>query len=182
MNCWKTININKEFGLNRVYLMSFLTGLLSFLLLYIPFSMIHGTHTMKDHGVLPILIILLFLPTMHRLMHILPLVLFYKRLKVRFRVRGQMVPTFTYQCKSKMSKHTSIVMAMAPTFLLTVPALFMSCVFPNHYAYFVLFAAVNIGFSFTDFLYLNQFIRAPRRCVIENANDGYDILIQQRKA
>ncbi len=182
MNCWKSINITKEFGSNRVYLMSLLTGLLSFLLLYIPFSMIHGTHSMKDHGFLPLLIVLFFLPSMHRLMHIVPLVLFYKRLKVKFRFRGRMVPTFSYQCKSKLSKQTSIVMALAPTLLMTLPALFMACVFPNYYAYFVLFAAMNIGLSFTDYLYLNQFARAPRRCIIENAKEGYDILIQRKEA
>jgi hypothetical protein len=182
MNCWKTVNINKEFGLNRVYFMSFLTGLLSFMLLYLPLSMFHGTHDMKDHGFLPLLVILFFLPAMHRLMHILPLILFYKRLRVKFRFRKRFIPTFTYQCKSKLSKQTSIMMALAPTLFITVPAIVMSCVFPNYYAYLILFAAVNIGLSFSDFLYLNYFAKAPRKCIIENAKEGYDILIQRREA
>ncbi len=182
MNCWKSVNINKEFGLNRVYLMSFLTGLLSFLILYLPFSMLHGTHDMKDHGFLPLIVILFFLPALHRLMHILPLVLLYKRFSVKFKFRRRMLPTFTYQCKSKLSKQTSMMMALAPTFFITFPTIIMSCVFPNYFAYLVIFAAVNIGLSFPDFLYLNYFAKAPRKCVIENAKDGYDILIRQREA
>lgn len=181
MNCWKSVNIHKEFGLNRIYLMSFLTGLLSFLLLYLLFSMYHGTHEMKDHGFLPLLIILFFLPSIHRLMHILPLALFYKRFKVKFKFRKRFIPTFSYQCMSMLSKKTSIMMALSPTLFITFPALVMSCVFPNHFAYLVIFAAVNIGLSFSDFLYLNYFARAPRKCLIENAKEGYDILIRQHE-
>lgn len=182
MNCWKSVNINKEFGHNRVYLLSFLTGLLSFLILYLPFSMVHGTHEMNDHGFLPLLIILFFLPSMHRLMHMLPLMLSYKRLRVKFKFKKRYVPTFTYQCKSKLSKKTSIMMALAPTFLITMPALIMGYVFPNYFAYLVLFASVNIGLSFSDFLYLNYFAKAPKKCLIENAKEGYDILVHQPKA
>ncbi|RWZ55228.1 DUF3267 domain-containing protein [Halobacillus fulvus] len=178
MNCWKTVNINKEFGLNRVYFLSFLTGLLSFILLYLPVSMFHGTHDMNDHGFLPLLIILFFLPSMHRLMHILPLAMVYKKFHVQFKFRKRIIPTFTYQCKSKLSKKTSIMMALSPTFLITVPALVASSVFPNYYAYFIIFAAVNIGLSFSDFLYLNYFAKAPKKCIIENAKEGYDILVR----
>ncbi|MBP2004131.1 DUF3267 domain-containing protein [Halobacillus andaensis] len=181
MNCWKTVNINKEFGLNRVYLMSFLTGLMSFLFLYLPFSIMHGTQDVKDHGFLPLVVILLFLPSIHRLMHILPLLLTYKKVKVHFAVVNRITPTFSYQCKSKLSKRTSILMAMAPTFFITTPALVMSFVFPGYFAYLVILASVNIGLSFSDFLYLNQFIRAPRQCIIENAKDGYDILIRNQE-
>lgn len=72
-------------------------------------------------------------------------------------------------------------MAMAPTFFITTPALMMSFVFPGYFAYLVILASVNIGLSFSDFLYLNQFMRAPRQCVIENAKDGYDILIRNQE-
>ncbi|MBN8233637.1 DUF3267 domain-containing protein [Halobacillus kuroshimensis] len=182
MNCWKSVNINKEFGLNRVYIMSILTGLLSFLILYLPFSMIHATHDMNDHGFIPLLVILFFLPSIHRLMHMLPLMLSYKRLRVHFKFRKRCVPTFSYQCKTRLSKPMSMTMALAPTFLITVPTLVMSYVFPNYFAYLVLFASVNIGLSFSDFLYVSHFAKAPKKCIIENAKDGYDILIHQPKA
>lgn len=182
MNCWKSVNINKEFGLNRLLLMSFMTGLLSFLLLYLPFSMIHGSHDVNDRGFLPFLLLMFFLPSIHRLMHMLPLILSYKRLHVKFRVKKRCVPTFTYQCKTKLSKQTSIAMALAPTMLITFPALIMGYMFPHYFAYFVLLASVNIGLSFPDYLYLNHFAKAPKKCLIENAKEGYDILIHQPKA
>ncbi|MCP3026755.1 DUF3267 domain-containing protein [Halobacillus sp. A5] len=178
MNCWKSVNINKEFGLNRVYLLSFLTGLMSFLVLYLPFSIMHGTEDVKDHGFLPLVIILLFLPSIHRLMHILPLLLAYKKVRVNFAFANRMTPTFAYQCKSKLSKSMSILMALSPTFFITAPAIVMSFALPGYFAYLVILAAVNIGLSFSDYLYLNQFIRAPRQCIIENAKDGYDILVR----
>ncbi|MFC7320179.1 DUF3267 domain-containing protein [Halobacillus campisalis] len=181
MNCWKSVNINKEFGLNRVYLMSFLTGLMSFLVLYLPFSIMHSAQDIRDHGFIPLLIILFFLPSIHRLMHLLPLILLYKRVRVNFKVNNRFTPTFSYQCKNKLSKQTSIIMALAPTFFITMPALVMAYAFPGYFAYLVIFASVNIGLSFSDFLYLNQFVRAPRKCLIENAKEGYDILVRNQE-
>ncbi|MFD1017754.1 DUF3267 domain-containing protein [Thalassobacillus hwangdonensis] len=182
MNCWKTVNIDKDFGLNRIYLISFLTGLLSFLMLYIPYSIFHGAHDVKDHGFLPLVVILFFLPILHRMMHLLPLILTYKKVKVKWKFKRRLYPTFHYRCHSKLSKRTSILMALAPTLFITLPSLSMGYVFPNYFAYFVLFASVNIGLSFPDFLYINHFMRAPKQCIIENAKDGYDILIQRKNA
>lgn len=178
MNCWKTVNINKEFGLNRIYCMSIFTGLLSFLLLYVPFSMIHDTSKMNELGILPLLLVLLFLPLMHRLMHILPLILLHKPFKMEWQWRKRWFPTFTFQCKSMLSKQTCLIMALSPTMLITVPVLIMSCMYPKYFAYLIVFAAVNIGLSFSDFLYVNYFARAPKKCVIENGKDGFDILIR----
>ncbi|WP_181349239.1 DUF3267 domain-containing protein [Thalassobacillus sp. CUG 92003] len=182
INCVKSVNINKDIGINRIYLMSFLTGLVSFLFLYLPFSMAHSTHDVKDHGFLPLVIILFFLPAIHRLMHIVPLLLTNKRLRMKFKFKRRLIPTFVYQCKSTLSKQTSLLMALSPTLFITLPGLVMGYVLPDYFAYFVLFSAVNIGLSFSDFLYIHYFMKAPRKCIIENAKEGYDILVQQKNA
>ncbi|WP_240795539.1 DUF3267 domain-containing protein [Aquibacillus halophilus] len=177
MNCWKTVNITREFGLNRIYLISLLTGLLSFIFLYLPYSIVHQTIELKDHGLVPLLISLLLLPMFHKLTHVLPVFLINKRLKINWRFKIGIFPTFLFTTKTKMSKRTSIFILLAPTVLITVPGLFSSYLFADYYAYFVLFTAVNIGLSFTDFLYTKQLLKAPKKCVIENAKDGYDILV-----
>ncbi|SDJ43097.1 DUF3267 domain-containing protein [Salimicrobium halophilum] len=182
MNCWKSVNINKEFGLNRIYLFSVLIGLLSFLFLFIPLSMYHGTNDVKDYGLLPVVVVLFLLPLLHRLMHMLPLMLTYKRMKVFFKFRRRFFPTFFYQCKSKLSKRTSILMALGPTLFITIPSYMMAFMFPDYFVYFMIITSVNVAMSFTDFLYLYHFMKAPRRCIIENAKDGYDILIHRKEA
>ncbi|SDJ88860.1 DUF3267 domain-containing protein [Sediminibacillus albus] len=177
MNCWKTINLHREFGLNRIYLLSLLTGMMAFIFFYLIFSMIHQTGTVKDHGILPLLLGLVLLPTIHKLTHILPLILTNKRFKINWKINMGIFPSFSFRTRSKMSKASSVFILLAPALLITIPGLISSYVFINYYVYFLLFLSVNIGLSFTDFLYANQVMKAPRKCVIENAKDGYDILI-----
>lgn len=181
MNCWKSFNISKEVGLNRVYMISLLLGITSFIFLYLPYSMIHSSHRTQDHGMLPITIALFLLPAIHRLMHIIPLILLNKRVQVYWKFKKGILPSFDYRTLSGLSKGTSITKALAPTLLLTVPGLVSSYAFPSYFPYILLFTSVNIGLSFTDFLCVKQFIKAPKKCVIENAKDDYDILIQKYK-
>lgn len=181
LNCWKSFNITKDLGSNRIYILSLMLGVLSFIFLYLPFAMIHQNHQVKDHGMLPVAIALFLLPTIHKLMHMIPLVLLHKRIRVRWKLKKGFLPTFSYRTFSSLSKRTSIIMALAPTLLLTIPGLITSYVFPGYYAYIILFTSVNIGLSFTDFICVRQFVRAPKQCIIENVKDGYDILIDKYK-
>ncbi|KGX92603.1 hypothetical protein N781_14830 [Pontibacillus halophilus JSM 076056 = DSM 19796] len=178
LNCWKTVNINKDFGSDRIFMVSFLLGTFSFMFLYVPFSMIHHQPALEDHGLLPLALALFLLPSIHKLTHILPLVLLNKRVRVQWKFKRGFLPTFRYRANSALSKKTSILMALAPTLLLTIPGLIACYVFPNYFAYILLFTCINIGLSFFDFLCVRHFLRAPRKCIIENAKDGYDILIQ----
>ncbi|MDL4842754.1 DUF3267 domain-containing protein [Aquibacillus rhizosphaerae] len=177
MNCWKTVNVNREVGINRIYLISLLLGLLSFIFLYIPFSIIHQSNNFKDHGIFPLLIGLALLPLVHKLTHILPLILTNKKVKIKWRLKSKFFPVFFLSTKTKMSKQTSIFTLLAPTLFLTIPGLISSYLFVDYFAYFLIFTAVNIGLSFTDFIYASKFLSAPRKCIVENDDDGYDILV-----
>ncbi|WP_272446343.1 DUF3267 domain-containing protein [Aquibacillus salsiterrae] len=177
MNCWKTINVTREFGVNRIYVVSLLLGMLSFIFLYLPFSIINQTHELKDHGFIPLVVGLALLPLVHNLMHILPLFLVNRRLKIKWQFKKGIIPIISNLSKSKMSKYTTVFSLLAPTLFLTVPGLISSYLFVDYYAYFLIFTAFNIGLSFTDFLYIQHLLRAPRKCIVENDQDGYDILV-----
>lgn len=179
MNCWKTINLSKEYGTHRIYLVSLLTGLLSFIFLYLAFSMIHQPETFKDHGLLPLLLGTAAIPALHKLTHIVPLLLIKKRVKINWKRSFRFFPSLSFLTKSKMSKPTSLIILLAPTFFLTLPGVVASYFFGEYFAYFLIVTAFNIGYSSTDFLYIYQMLKAPKRCVVENAKDGYDILVQR---
>lgn len=165
MNCWKTFNANKEFGLNRIFIMSFLLALLSFIFLYLPFSIIHHATYVEEQGLIPLLLGLILLPACHKLMHILPLILANKRIKIKWKFKKRLFPIFAFKTKSKLSKKISLFAFLAPTLFITLPGIVTSFVFIDYFAYILLFTAVNIGLSFTDFLYVNQLIKAPKQCV-----------------
>lgn len=178
MNCWKSVNLVKEFGYNRLFLVSFLIGLLTFIVLYVPASIIHGTSHVKESGFLPFVIALLLLPTLHSLTHILPLIIMNKRVKVIYKTKKWIVPVFSYNTKYHLTKKASLIVAIAPTIFLTVPSMTASYISKDYYVYYLLFTAVHIGISFLDLLYINHIIKAPKKAFIENRNDEFDILIK----
>ncbi|MDY0396015.1 hypothetical protein RWE15_18620 [Virgibacillus halophilus] len=115
MNCWKSINVTKQYGLHRLYFISFLTGLLSFIILYVPVSIMHGTHAVKEIGMIGFIAAILLLPIVHACMHILPLILVKKRINLKkYRARSLLLPSLAYT-QQFLSKRMSIAIALAPT-------------------------------------------------------------------
>ncbi|MBO8156180.1 MAG: DUF3267 domain-containing protein [Bacillaceae bacterium] len=179
MNCWKTINITRQIGIERLYLLSVIFGMISFIFLFLPYSIFHQEEAIKDIGMLPMIVIMLILPMLHNLAHIIPLGILNNKFKLQWKLKYRFIPMFSYQTMTSLSKKTTMFMWLAPTLLITAPCLVLAALFPGYYPYLLVFAAVNIGLSFTDFLYIKQFLHAPKKCIIENARDGYDILIKK---
>lgn len=177
MNCWKTVNLSREYGTNRICLVSLLIGVLSFIFLYLAFSLSHQAGAFEDHGLLPLLAGIAVLPTAHKLVHIISLIIVKKRVKLNWKRKYGLLPSVSLPARAQMSKPTLFVILLAPTICLTIPGIIFSYMFDGYFIYFLIFTAVNIGYSCTDFLYINQMLKAPKRCLIENARDGYDILI-----
>lgn len=179
MNCWQIINFNKEFGINRLYLQSFLIGLLSFIILYIPFSIKHGTSTIDETGVWPLIIALCLLPILHSFTHILPLILMNKQARLIYKRDALLFPIVNYYTKKYLSKKASLFAAMAPTLLITVPGVAATFLFSDFYVYFLIFTSVHTALTFTDFIYIRYIVKAPKRSYIENSNNEITILISK---
>ncbi|MRG86920.1 DUF3267 domain-containing protein [Salinibacillus xinjiangensis] len=177
-NCWKTVNISREIGQGRIYIMSSFMALLAFILLFLPYSIYHHNVLIKDHGLLPLIITLLTLPLVHKLTHVIPLILCYRRIKVHLHLTMGFIPTLTCKLRSFLSKKTTMFMWLGPTLFLTIPGIVAAIVLPSYYPYILLYTAINIGLSFKDFVYIKQIVNAPKKCLIEEAKDGYDILIK----
>lgn len=177
MNCWKSVNVQREVGMNRIYLLSFLVGVLSFIFLFLPFAAIHQGYTLKDQGIFPLLIGLTLLPIVHKIVHFIPLLVTKRTFKLKCRFNKMKFPIISVLSKASMSKRTSIITLLAPTVFLTLPGLIASYLYIDYFAYFLIFSSVNIGISYTDFIYTGKFIRAPRKCIVENDGTGYDILV-----
>ena len=180
MNCLKSINFKKEFGVNRIFFLSFLIGLMSFIFLFITFSSIQGTAYANEFGIIPFLGIVILLPTIHSFMHILPLIMLKKRTKVYFNLKRSIIPTFKYHSNTFLSKTTSLMMAIAPTIFITIPGLIASLLVADYYVYILLFTAIHIGASFTDYLCICHVAKAPKKAFIENQNEGFAILVKTK--
>ncbi|WP_085992796.1 DUF3267 domain-containing protein [Oceanobacillus senegalensis] len=178
MNCWKTIKLRKEIGLNRIILTSFFLSILTFIIFYVPFSIYHGPNRSHEAGFIPFVISLCFLPTIHSFIHILPLIMMKKRVKINYKLKMKYVPIFTYYTKSHMNKNILIIVLLSPTVFITMPGMITTYLYAEYYLYSLLFTCIHVGVSYIDFWYLVQIKRAPKKAFIQNANDGLDILLK----
>lgn len=178
MNCWKTINVNKEMGVGRIYFVSFFIGLLTFMFLFVTFSIYHHHASQNSKGFLPFLILLISLPTIHSVTHILPCIYLPKKTGVITKLKGRVFPMFYFFTKSHLSKRTSILIALTPLILLTVPGLMITYLFKDFYMYAAILTACHIGLSFKDYLCLIHLFRAPKSAYVSNQSNELDILIK----
>lgn len=177
MNCWKTVNMNKEYGQERIYFVSMLVGLLMFMLLYVPISIFHHYALADDDAFLPFAVALLLLPTIHSSLHVLSCLVLGRSIRIIPKRKFQVIPMFYFCTKSHESKMMSVLIAMAPTIFLTLPGLAASFMFKDVYVFILILTAANIGLSLKDFIYAAHLLRAPKRCRISNRVSSLDILI-----
>lgn len=160
-----------------IQFISFLIGLMAFIILYVPLSMIHDGNHLHESGIILFIIAIILLPTLHSFMHILPLIVLNKRIKLICQ-RKKMMPIFTFYTDAHVSKYSSILSSLMPTLCLTIPGIIASISVPSFYVYLLLATSIQIGLSVIDFLYIRHLIKAPKNAFIENGDEGFDILLK----
>ncbi|GAB4073908.1 DUF3267 domain-containing protein [Barrientosiimonas marina] len=179
MNCWKIINLDKKFGMNRLHSQSLLIGLLTFIFLYIPLSVKHGTANLNESGIIPFILAILFLPAMHTFVHMLPLMILNKRTRLIYKRNMIFFPVTNYYTKKYLTKKASLLATAAPTLLITIPGILGSWLFSTYYVYFLIFTAAHIALSFKDILYMAYISKSPKHAYIENSSDEIVILVNR---
>ncbi len=177
MNCWGSINIRRQLGTRRSIILAMLFGFSSFVLLYLPLTLIHKDARIVDHGLLPLLIGLALLPLVHKFLHVIPFKCGNKNMKLSWSIVIKCIPYFKICANTKVSKPTVLIALLLPTLLITIPCIVLSYVYPSYYPYLLLFSAINLSLSYSDFVYFRHIWKAPKKCIISNEEQGYDILI-----
>ncbi|SEP80572.1 DUF3267 domain-containing protein [Piscibacillus halophilus] len=178
MTCWKSINVSKELGYNRLVILSTLLGLTTFLFMYVPFSIIYSGVTIKAPSIYIVLSSLILIPLLHKLTHAIPIMFTDKEFHFRWGFKYKYIPILRIQMKSSLSKRTSILTMLAPTLKITVPLMLALIGFPMYFPIIILCLALNIGISLQDLIALGYFVKAPRNSIIEKSQENYDILIK----
>ncbi|WP_223700803.1 DUF3267 domain-containing protein [Sutcliffiella deserti] len=179
MNCWKSINITKQYGTNRLTLISLILTLLSFILFYLSYSLIYAEIIVSSRYFGWFCLALASMFTLHKLCHALPLLATKKQVKFRWKLKGFM-PYIAIKTKQSFSKNESYLVFLAPFLIITVSLIFLTSIFPSYYHYFSMLAALNIGLCFTDFLYIRHIQSAPSACQVEELDHGFDILLTNK--
>ncbi|WP_100406541.1 DUF3267 domain-containing protein [Bacillus solitudinis] len=179
MNCWKTINIARDYGTLRLIMFSACNMLVSFLLYYLLISsFIQSDHTVQlDFGLF--IIGLIAVIVFHKLLHCLPIWICRKKSIISWRwVLG--FPIMTLKLCTPISKKVYLISLLMPVFVLTLASGIASIVYPSYLPLFSVLASINFGLCFYDFIYVSYVLKAPKQCFVEDYSEGVHILVKQQ--
>ena len=171
MQCWKSINIDRQYGNQKIFFLSIMTMLVSFLAIF-PFATLgYGATDFQDgHPLLFFGAIVLMYP-LHKLLHGLPLVFVAKKLKLDFR-------HFAIKVNEPISKLLYLMALLTPFTVTSVLIFLFSAEFPEYFHYWSILFSINTGMSLTDFLKVKSVVASPFKSFIEESETGYEILVE----
>ncbi|MFZ4451857.1 DUF3267 domain-containing protein [Salibacterium aidingense] len=180
MNCWKSINVKKEYNASRMLLFSLSIMILTFIVSYLGFSLYHHNVVYAELSFLNTILFLLLLFPFHSLLHAIPLRFVGVRMKWNVTERRKRkAPLLLLKFTKPVARNFYIASMMFPGLVINLSALAGALVFPSFMHYFVLVFSFNTGLAVYDFIYVKQLLGAPRHCFIEQNKNGMDILLKQ---
>ncbi|HHW39294.1 MAG TPA: DUF3267 domain-containing protein [Bacillales bacterium] len=180
MNCWKTIDLSHDHGNQRLMVVSLLVMLAAFIMIYVPLSIIYDSIDLNDDYLYLFIICLFLILPMHLICHALPAWIMGQRIKIKISFKSVIFPILKIEYNHSLSKNLKIGSFLAPTLLITCPLLFYSIRYPQYMHYLSIGAAINIGLSVTDIIYLMILIKAPKKSIVEHTKYSFDILIHPK--
>lgn len=180
MNCWKTINLSRDLGNQRLTVVSLLVMLAAFIMIFVPLSIIYESIHLNDDYLFLFIICLLLIIPIHLFCHALPAWLTGQRIKIKISFKSVIYPIFKIEYNHSLSRNLKILSFLAPTLLITCPLIFYSIIYPQYMHYLSIGAAINMGLSVTDIIYLMILIKAPKKSIVEHTKYSFDILIHHK--
>lgn len=178
MHCWKTINLKKQYGLDRLYIMSALIALGVFMSFYIVLNILYSDPLSDQNFLLFICAILAVYP-LHKLCHFLPLVGCRKCLKLIVRKQLKVLPKISLHISEPVSKIRFIMTLAAPFMLINTTIVCLSLLMPVYSHYFAMLLAYHSGLCLTDLIYMRNLAHSPKDALIEETDTGFEILVPE---
>jgi hypothetical protein len=178
MNCLKFINLNRQYGSQRLFIVSALAGLVFFLGAYSAFQLAFPQTKSIDMVAIPLLLSLVFVLPFHKLFHCLPLWMIGRKANLILKKKSLGIfPMIYCQFSKEITRNLMMLLVLFPFLGITGICLIGAVLFPAIMPVFITFAAVNIALSSIDLLYFFYLARAPKNSFIENSNEGFTILV-----
>ena len=178
MHCWKTINVKKQYGLDRLYIMSALMALGVFMSFYIVLNILYSDPLSDKNFLLFILAILAIYP-LHKLFHFLPLVGCHKCIKLIIKKSFKIFPVVSLHIKEPVSKKRFLFTLLSPFLLINSLIILLSILMPIYSHYFAMLLAYHCGLCLTDLIYIRNLAHSPKDALIEETETGYEILVPE---
>ncbi|RFU62270.1 DUF3267 domain-containing protein [Bacillus sp. V59.32b] len=179
MNCWKSINLTRQYGNQKMFALSLLTMLISFVSLYTFISVLFKETVFYDDYSILFTISVLSLYPVHKLLHYLPLSLHSEKLKAEVQYKWGIVPVCKVKVDSLISKQFFLLVLLMPFMVVSISLLLCAVVFTHYAHYFTILLSLHAGLCVSDFISLKNVIGSPARSFIEENEEGYAILIRR---
>ena len=176
MHCWKTINVKKQYGFDRLFMISALFGLAVFMASYIGLAIVYAT-PLSDQYFLLFLLALLVIYPLHKILHFLPLIGCHKSLKLIIRKQMKICPAILLHINEPVPKTRFLLSLAAPFLVLNAAIVVSSTLMPAYSHYFAMLLAYHCGLCLTDIIYLRNLARSPKHALIEETDTGFEILV-----
>lgn len=176
MHCIKTVNIEYEYGITRIFILASIVFFVSFCLSYCLASFNYVQPHRADH-LLYFFIALFFIYPIHKLFHILPLVLLRKKLTFNIGIKFLFIPVLHISFTSIIKRNEYLFALLFPNFLLNTALLFFAFTLKEYAHYFCLLFAYHLALCVMDLMLARNILKAPKNALIEETSKGYEILV-----
>lgn len=158
-------------------MISLMTMLLTFIILYVPISYFFVTTTLYDnHFFLFVSGIILIYP-IHKLLHYLPIAHLGSKIKKKLEWKYRIYPIIQIRVQEPISKSLFLFALLLPFIAITVMLVCACFLLPHYIHYITILLAYQTGISVSDLVYAYNIIRAPKEALIEENDEGFEILV-----
>lgn len=176
MNCWKSYQTDQNYQFNRQFFISTIISVFVFIILYMSLQFIY-TEPLHDGYALLFIISLLLLYPMHKFCHVLPFIRSKHAVKLNFDFHLYILPIIQTKVIVPIRKQRFIFAILFPFLSINCLLLILCFLFPHYHHYFSILIAFHCGICTSDFIYAKILYTAPKHCLIEENEHGFEILI-----
>ena len=176
MHCWKIVNVERDFGTTRIFLLSVILFILSFSFCYVSLSF-NRTISYTDAYFGYFLGVLLCIYPLHKAFHYLLLIDYTKHMKLKIKLKFLSLPFIHLKVNRFVPKYRYISSLLAPFILLNGFLLYIGTLLPAYTHYVSLLIGLNCLICLIDLLNVKGMIRAPHNAIIEETPKGYEVLV-----
>lgn len=178
MHCWKTINVKKQYGLERLFVLSSLVVIMVFSFAYALLGIINDTHKSDDYFWIFTIAFLGVYP-LHKIFHFIPMIGLKEKIKFIVFNQFRFIPTVHLRIIEPIQKGRFLFILLAPFIFLNALLVIGVLAVPVFAHYFTILFAYHCGICLIDLIYVKNLSKSPKCALIEETDAGYEILIAE---
>ncbi|HLU21101.1 DUF3267 domain-containing protein [Lederbergia graminis] len=180
MHCWKSFNGNKKNLFYRNFAISIFVSFFVFIAIFVPTQAMGYGH-LKDNNFLIFLCAFILLYPVHKLFHILPILSHRKEMKIDFEYYFLALPVINITINKPIQIRQFLIALLFPCVIINLLLIAAIFLFPHYVHYSSILIAIHFGLCTVDFMYAKNLITSPSGALVEENENGYEILIKDNQ-